>query len=115
MDRVEMRVRASAEPVEVRQAGELRAGERLAFAYEAVAGRTGIGMAPVQVKDGGPVTPSPMWVWGLVTGVSEALWRSFPVVTEGWTVWVACEFGDQSSIITGIPRDVMIVTRRSTS
>lgn len=112
MGRAEVRVPVSAELVEVRQADELRPDDCLAFAYGPEASTRGIRMSPVRAGQRGPVKPAPGWVWGKVAGVSEQLWRSFPVVTEQPTVWVLCRFGDHSSIITGIPCEVMVVIRR---
>lgn len=110
MGRAEREAPANLNLIEGRQAAELRVGDRLAFAYD-----TGAGMSPVRVGAGKPVPSSPGWVWGRVAGVSEALWHSYPMATDRRTMWVLCTFGDQSSIIRGIPCEVAIVTRRSAS
>ncbi|MEU0521022.1 hypothetical protein [Streptosporangium sp. NPDC006007] len=110
MDRSEGETPANPELAEVRQAAELRVGDRLAFAYD---GR--IGMLLVRAEPGKRVALSTQWVWGQVTGVSEELWRSYPVIADRRMVWVLCGFGDQSSIVKGIPYGVAIVPRPSAS
>ncbi|MEV7012186.1 hypothetical protein [Streptosporangium sp. NPDC051022] len=104
-----------AQPIEVRQARELLPGDWLAFAYGPAMAPWAGEMLPVLAEGDKPVAPSPGWTWGRVTKTGEAWRRTFPVVADRWTVWVLCEFGDQSSIITGIPHEVMIVTWRSAS
>ncbi|SFL19749.1 hypothetical protein SAMN05216275_1695 [Streptosporangium canum] len=69
-------------------------------------------MRPVQVEHPGRVEPVQGYAWGKVGWVTEQLWRSFPVVAEKRTVWVFCEFGNQSSIITMVPREGMVMIRR---
>ncbi len=115
MGRVEREALVNTEPVEERQAGALQVDDRLAFAYGSAVGRWGFELSPVRVEAGGRVTSSAGWVWGQVVGISEGLWRSFPVAIDRRTVWVRCAFDDQSSIVTGIPYEVRVVTRRSAS
>ena len=113
MGRVDLRVLADAGPLEERQVDDLSIGDYLAFEYGADAAPAGIGMSPVRTEHRAHPLPLDGYVWGKVAGISRQLWRSFPVVAESRVVWVLCEFGDQSSIITGVPHQAMILMRRS--
>ncbi|MEV8638032.1 hypothetical protein AB0395_40910 [Streptosporangium sp. NPDC051023] len=115
MGRADPEALTDARPVEVRHAWELRVGDWLAFEYGSATAPWASEMLPVLAESDEPTAPPLGWTWGLVTEMGDALRRTFPVVADRWTVWVLCEFGDQSSIITGIPHEVMIVTRRSAS
>ncbi|MET8049143.1 hypothetical protein ABZU75_16250 [Streptosporangium sp. NPDC005286] len=94
------------------RADELRGGEYLAFTYGPAARPPGIGMAPVRGGDHRREGLAQGWVWGKVAEVGEQQWHGFPPLTEVRRVWVLCEFGDQSSIITTLPVGDMIVVRR---
>ncbi|WP_030924355.1 hypothetical protein [Streptosporangium amethystogenes] len=113
MGRAEPRALADAGPVEERQVDDLSIGDYLAFEYGAGAAPAGIRMSPAQVEHRKPDLSPEGWVWGRVAEIGRRLWRSFPVVAESQVVWVLCEFGDQSSIITGVPHKGVIMMRRS--
>ncbi|WP_433368846.1 hypothetical protein [Streptosporangium sp. CA-115845] len=113
MGRVEPRALADAGPVEERQVDDLGVGDYLAFEYSPDAAPAGLRMSPVRVEHRTQALSSEGCVWGRVAEISRRLWRSFPVVAEIRMVWVLCEFGDQSSIITGVPHKGVIMMRRS--
>lgn len=112
MGRAECQAPPDAEPSEVCRADELRGGEYLAFTYGLAGGPPGIEMTPVRGGDHGREGLAQGWVWGKVAEVDEQLWHGSSPLTERHRVWVLCEFGDQSSIITTIPRGDTIVVRR---
>ncbi|MER5628051.1 hypothetical protein ABT061_44255 [Streptosporangium sp. NPDC002544] len=113
MGRAEPRALADAGPVEERQVDDLGVGDFLAFEYSADAAPAGIKMSPVRIERCTQGLLPEGCEWGRVVEISRRLWRSFPVVAEIRMVWVLCEFGDQSSIITGVPHKSMIMMRRS--
>ncbi|GAA4197111.1 hypothetical protein GCM10022252_45590 [Streptosporangium oxazolinicum] len=111
MGRAECQAPPDAGPSEVCRADELRGGEYLAFTYGPAGGPPGFGMAPVRGGDHGREGLARGWVWGRVAEVGEQLWHGSPLMGTR-KVWVLCEFGDQSSIITTVPHGDMIVVRR---
>jgi len=112
MGRAECQASPDAGPAEVCRADELRGGEYLAFTFGPAGGPPGIEMTPVRGGDHGRAGLEQGWVWGKVAEVGEQLGHGCSSLMERHRVWVLCEFGDQSSIITTVPHRDMVVVRR---